>query len=95
MKVNWTFYKTEDTTYVRVMVNDVETFAEFPWNSLSKPDGFEIHDRTQKYPHVSITTKAESKLISKQENRNNLVGNPRRDYSLPIDITVIKMFNFT
>ena len=64
MKVNWTFYKTEDTTYVRVMVNDVVTFAEFPWNSLSKPDDFEIHDRTQKYPHVSITTKAESKLIS-------------------------------
>ena len=95
MKVNWTFYKTEDTTYVRVMVNDVETFAEFPWNSLSKPDDFEIHDRTQKYPHVSITTKAESKLISKQENRNNLVGNLRRDYSLPIDITVIKMFNLT
>ena len=28
-------------------------------------------------------------------HRNNLVGNLRRDYSLPIDITVIKMFNLT
>ena len=40
-----------------------------------------------------ITTKAESKLIAKQENRNDLVENLRRDFSLPIDITVIEMFN--
>ena len=42
-----------------------------------------------------IITKAESKLIAKQENRNDTVENLRRDYSLPIDITVIKMFNLT
>ena len=42
-----------------------------------------------------ITTKAESKLIAKQENRNDLVENLRRNYSLPIDITVVKMFNLT
>ena len=42
-----------------------------------------------------IITKAESKLIAKQENRKDLVENLSRDYSLAIDITVVKMFNLT
>ena len=55
-------------------MNDVVTFAEFPWNSLSKPDDFEIHDRTQKYPHVSITTKVSRKQVNFKAGKQEQPG---------------------